>query len=185
LLSTFSSVLILWPSKSTASPPLRRCGDTDEAILATISAHADLRERVMNRWSFLALAVLIAMPDLAGAQDRIVQTSSGQVRVETIARGLVHPWGLAFLPDEQMLVSERPGRLRLVSRDGGVSAPLAGVPRVFARGQGGLLDVALAPDFASSRWVYLSSQVLQPRFGAYRIPMSGPRSSSKTQSTQK
>jgi glucose/arabinose dehydrogenase len=110
----------------------------------------------MNRWSFLALAVLIAMPDLAGAQDRIVQTSSGQVRVETIARGLVHPWGLAFLPDEQMLVSERPGRLRLVSRDGGVSAPLSGVPRVFARGQGGLLDVALAPDFASSRWVYLS-----------------------------
>ncbi|ANY83998.1 hypothetical protein BB934_37660 (plasmid) [Microvirga ossetica] len=55
-----------------------------------------------------------------------------------------------------MLVTERPGRLRLVSRDGGVSAPLAGVSRVFARGQGGLLDVALAPDFASSRWVYLA-----------------------------
>ena len=65
----------------------------------------------MNRRSFLALAVLIAMPDLARAQDRIVQTSSGQGRVETIARGLVHPWGLAFLPDGQMLVSERPGRL--------------------------------------------------------------------------
>ena len=110
----------------------------------------------MDRRSFLALAVLIAFPDPGRAQDRIVQTSSGQVRVETIARGLVHPWGLAFLPDEQMLVSERPGRLRLVFRDGGVSAPLAGVPRVFARGQGGLLDVALAPDFAFSRWVYLS-----------------------------
>jgi len=110
----------------------------------------------MDGRSFLALAVLIAIPDPVRAQDRIVRAPSGQVRVETIARGLVHPWGLAFLPDGQMLVTERPGRLRLVSRDGGVSAPLAGVPRVFARGQGGLLDVALAPDFASSRWVYLA-----------------------------
>lgn len=125
-------------------------------MLAMISAQADLWERVMDRRGFLALAVLIAIPDLARAQDRLVQTSSGQVRIETIARGLVHPWGLAFLPDGRMLVTERPGRLRLVSQDGGVSAPLAGVPRVFARGQGGLLDVAIAPDFASSRWVYLS-----------------------------
>jgi aldose sugar dehydrogenase len=125
-------------------------------MLGMISAQADLWERVMDRRGFLALAVLIAMPDLARAQDRIVRAPSGQVRVETIARGLVHPWGLAFLPDGQMLVTERPGRLRLVSQDGGVSAPLAGVPRVFARGQGGLLDVALAPDFTSSRWVYLS-----------------------------
>jgi aldose sugar dehydrogenase len=125
-------------------------------MLGMISAQADLWERVMDRRGFLALAVLIAIPDPVRAQDRIVRAPSGQVRVETIARGLVHPWGLAFLPDGQMLVTERPGRLRLVSRDGGVSAPLTGVPRVFARGQGGLLDVALAPDFTSSRWVYLS-----------------------------
>jgi glucose/arabinose dehydrogenase len=125
-------------------------------MLAIGSAQADLWERAMDRRSFLALAVLLAIPDLAKARDRIVRTSSGQVRVETIARGLAHPWGLAFLPDGRMLVSERPGRLRVVSRGGGVSAPLVGVPRVFARGQGGLLDVALAPDFAASRWVYLS-----------------------------
>jgi glucose/arabinose dehydrogenase len=125
-------------------------------MLAIGSAQADLWERAMDRRSFLSLAVLLAIPDLAKAQDRIVRTSSGQVRVETIARGLAHPWGLAFLPDGRMLVSERPGRLRVVSRGGGVSAPLVGVPRVFARGQGGLLDVALAPDFAASRWVYLS-----------------------------
>jgi glucose/arabinose dehydrogenase len=125
-------------------------------MLAIGSAQADLWERAMDRRSFLALAVLLAIPDLAKAQDRIVRTSSGQVRVETIARGLAHPWGLAFLPDGRMLVSERPGRLRVVSRGGGVSTPLVGVPRVFARGQGGLLDVALAPDFAASRWVYLS-----------------------------
>jgi glucose/arabinose dehydrogenase len=74
----------------------------------------------------------------------------------SVARGLQHPWGLAFLPDGRMLVTERPGRLRIVSPDGALSAPVAGVPRVDARGQGGLLDVALDPDFATNRLVYLS-----------------------------
>jgi glucose/arabinose dehydrogenase len=78
------------------------------------------------------------------------------VRVETVARGLEHPWGLAFLPDGRMLVTERPGRLRLVDRNGRLSDPLGGVPDVFAQGQGGLLDVALSPDFARDRLVYLS-----------------------------
>jgi len=78
------------------------------------------------------------------------------VRVETVARGLEHPWALAFLPDGRMLVTERPGRLRIVGRDGRVSEPLAGVPQVLARGQGGLLDVALDPRFADNRLVYLS-----------------------------
>lgn len=77
-------------------------------------------------------------------------------RVVTVASGLEHPWGLAFLPDGRMLVTERPGRLRIVEPDGRLSAPLAGVPAVFAQGQGGLLDVALAPDFARSRTIYLS-----------------------------
>jgi glucose/arabinose dehydrogenase len=80
----------------------------------------------------------------------------GVVRAETVARGLEHPWGLAFLPDGRMLVTERPGRLRLVSKDGHVSAPLAGLPAVQARGQGGLLDVALDPRFTENRLVYLS-----------------------------
>jgi glucose/arabinose dehydrogenase len=78
------------------------------------------------------------------------------VRVTTVARGLEHPWGLEFLPDGRMLVTERPGRLRIVDAAGTVSPPLAGVPRVFAVGQGGLLDVALGPDFATDRLVYLS-----------------------------
>jgi glucose/arabinose dehydrogenase len=80
----------------------------------------------------------------------------GAVRVETIARGLEHPWALAFLPDGRLLVTERPGRLRIVHQDGRLSAPLAGVPQVQARGQGGLLDVALDPQFADNRLVYLS-----------------------------
>jgi glucose/arabinose dehydrogenase len=80
----------------------------------------------------------------------------GVVRAETVARGLEHPWGLAFLPDGRMLVTERPGRLRMVGKDGGISAPFAGVPAVQARGQGGLLDVALDPRFGENRLVYLS-----------------------------
>lgn len=83
-------------------------------------------------------------------------SADGVVRVETVARGLANPWALAILPDGRMLVTERAGRLRLVERDGRVSGPLAGVPEVFARGQGGLLDVALDPRFAESRSVYLS-----------------------------
>ncbi len=82
--------------------------------------------------------------------------AAAAVRVQTVAGGLEHPWGLAFLPDGRMVVTERPGRLRIVGRDGRLSEPLAGVPQVLARGQGGLLDVALDPRFADNRLVYLS-----------------------------
>lgn len=78
------------------------------------------------------------------------------VRIETVAEGLVNPWAIAFLPDGRMLVTERPGRLRIVRPDGTISAPLGGVPAVAASGQGGLLDVALDPDFARNQLVYLS-----------------------------
>nr|WP_244471070.1 PQQ-dependent sugar dehydrogenase [Microvirga massiliensis] len=101
----------------------------------------------------------MAAPNLAQAQqgqERMVTTQTGKVRVETLTRGLEHPWAIAFLPDGRMLVTERPGRLRVVTKDGKLSAPLTGVPKVFAQGQGGLLDVVLAPDFASSRLVYLT-----------------------------
>ena len=81
---------------------------------------------------------------------------NGAVQVETVARGLENPWALAFLPDGRILVTERPGRVRIVEPDGRVSKPLDGVPRVLARGQGGLLDVALDPRFAENRLVYLS-----------------------------
>ncbi len=84
------------------------------------------------------------------------ETEHGPVRVVTVADGLERPWGLAFLPDGRMLVTERQGRLRIVSADGTVSPPVRGVPEVRAAGQGGLLGVALAPDFASSGTVYLS-----------------------------
>ncbi len=99
-------------------------------------------------------ATLIACAPVS-AQDR-VETRQGPVAVETVVDGLVHPWALTFLPDGRMLVTERPGRLRIVTTDGKTSEPLSGVPEVFAQGQGGLLDVVLDPDFADNRLVYLS-----------------------------
>jgi glucose/arabinose dehydrogenase len=83
-------------------------------------------------------------------------TKRGPIRVSTIAAGLDHPWGLAFLPDGRKLVTERSGQLRIVEADGRLSAPLANVPAVYARGQGGLLDVALDPQFEQNRTLYLS-----------------------------
>jgi aldose sugar dehydrogenase len=83
--------------------------------------------------------------------------TDGPVRIVEVTTGLVNPWSLAFLPDASMLVTERPGRLRWVSADGKtMSAPVSGVPAVDAQGQGGLFDVAVPDDFATSRRVFLS-----------------------------
>ena len=102
-------------------------------------------------------ALLAAGTACASAQDPAVQRSTDHAfRVVTVAEGLVHPWSLAFLPGGDMLVTERPGRLRIV-RDGRLLPdPVPGVPEVFAQGQGGLMDVVPHPDFASNRLVYLS-----------------------------
>lgn len=104
--------------------------------------------------AFAGLAGLALIASAAPAGPASAQAAA-QPRVETVVAGLAHPWGLAFLPDGSMLVTERPGRLRVVS--GGVlSPPLTGVPAVQAAGQGGLLDIALDPNFATNRLVYLS-----------------------------
>lgn len=84
-------------------------------------------------------------------------TASAQApRVHTVAQGLETPWSLAFLPDGNMLVSEREGRLRLIEPNGKLSAPLDGVPEVHASGQGGLLDVVLSPDFERDATIFFS-----------------------------
>lgn len=104
---------------------------------------------------FSATLAILALPAPADAQQHF-PSSAGELVVETVARGLEHPWGLAFLPDGRMLVTERPGRLRLVSATGEISRPISGVPNVVARGQGGLLDVALDPQFAQNRLIYFA-----------------------------
>jgi len=100
------------------------------------------------------VAALMLIQPGSGA-DRAIDTE-GRIKVETVVEGLAHPWGLAFLPDGRMLVTERPGRLRIVSSAGAISEPLSGIPEVYAVGQGGLLDVALDPDFTSNRRVYVA-----------------------------
>jgi glucose/arabinose dehydrogenase len=93
-------------------------------------------------------------PAFAG-QTRAPAVESGfRPVVTTLAGGLEHPWGIAPLPDGGYLVTERPGRLRRISAAGEVSDPIVGLPEVFARGQGGLLDVALSPEFARDRVIY-------------------------------
>lgn len=109
----------------------------------------------MNRRAIL-LAMLAAAAPRAALAGEIYQTSAGPLRLETVAEGLARPWALAFLPGGGMLVSERPGYLRVVRPDGAVSAPVAGLAPIEANGQGGLLDIALDPDFAQNRLVYLS-----------------------------
>lgn len=100
-------------------------------------------------------AVLGCWPS-AGAVDLTFETETGPIRVTTVASGLNHPWGIDFLPGGDIIVTERPGRLRIVSMAGDVSAPISGVPQVDARGQGGLLDVTLHPEFMQNSLVYLT-----------------------------
>jgi aldose sugar dehydrogenase len=92
----------------------------------------------------------------AGFDSAPVQSDRALFRVATFATGLDHPWGAAVLPDGRLLVTERPGRLRIVDHSGRLSPPLSGVPPTEAGdSEGGLLDVALAPDFPATREVYL------------------------------
>jgi len=112
----------------------------------------------------LACAALAAgVLPARGQQPQRLKSEKAEILVETVARGLDHPWGLAFLPDGRMLVTEKPGRLRIVSADGQLSPALSGVPRVYAQGQGGLLDVALDPKFSENRLAYLT--YAEPREG--------------------
>ena len=106
----------------------------------------------------LTAAILLAATFLIATktrgEDTTFASSAGQLEVQTVASGLVHPWALAFLPDSKMLVTERPGRMRIVSVEGQLSPPLKGVPEVWATGQGGLLDVVTDNAFAQSKTIY-------------------------------
>lgn len=114
-------------------------------------------KQIRTRAASAAIAVLLAgaAPLAVSAQDQTFNTEHVGVAAETVASGLEHPWGLAFLPDGAMLVTERAGRMRIVE-NGQLSDALEGVPEVFAQRQGGLLDVVLDPDFETSNRVFFS-----------------------------
>ncbi|HRQ05328.1 MAG TPA: PQQ-dependent sugar dehydrogenase [Nitrosomonas halophila] len=113
--------------------------------------------------NFQAILVVILSLWLGAHFPVFAQPASAEFEVKTVATGLNFPWGMAFLPDGRLLVTERVGRLRIVSPDGSVSDPLLGVPAVYSEKQGGLLDVAIDPDFARNRTIYLSYAERQGR----------------------
>jgi glucose/arabinose dehydrogenase len=107
--------------------------------------------------AIVGLSLLIVETGPATSQQtNAPRPAPSKVTVETFATGLAHPWALQFLPDGRLIVTERDGRLRIISRDGRLGPPIKGVPAVAATGQGGLLDIALAPDFATSRVIVMS-----------------------------
>jgi aldose sugar dehydrogenase len=111
---------------------------------------------MMQARIFAAIS-LIATLAVAHATEPVLGSAEHDFRVTIMTRGLEHPWGLAFLPDGRRLVTERPGRLRLVEADGTLDPrPVEGLPPIAAHGQGGLLDVALHPQFAENGWIYWS-----------------------------
>jgi len=103
----------------------------------------------------LFLTLLVSGTGACQESQHVAPSGETRVAVTTVASGLEHPWSLAFLPDGRMLVTERPGRLRYIGKDGALSEPIAGVPTVHAVGQGGLLDVILDPEFAKNSVIYL------------------------------
>lgn len=119
--------------------------------------------RIMLGWlvclgsTFAMSACAQSASSAAGAQAPAAASSlATNSPLQVIATGLEHPWAVALLPDGSFLVTERPGRLRRIGADGTLSAPISGVPEVFATGQGGLLDVVLDPDYASNQRIWLS-----------------------------
>jgi len=102
------------------------------------------------------LVLLLGVPEISRPRPRTVNTEKGPVLLSVVARGLAQPWGMDILPDGAIVVTEKPGRLRILDRDGTLSAPLAGVPPVVDAGQGGLLDVTVDPAFARNRLLWLA-----------------------------
>jgi aldose sugar dehydrogenase len=147
---------------------------------------AETQEIEMRPTALGAAALLIATASPAFAQDEeqstplpdqsAITSSVGELRLQVVARGLEHPWGLALLPDGRALVTERnAGTLRFVEADGTVSAPVAGVPAIFRyegetdRSQAGLFDVKLSPEFSSNQRVYLSLAAPTDRGATVRV----------------
>ena len=179
LLCTGGAVVGLWATLwlvDTLAPPPTLVAATRGiaglvAMLATAGVagwlFAQLRKRMANAkrprgfsgmaivMGSLTASLVAGQPSQAAAAED--SKAEGDYQIETLADGLQHPWSLAFLPDGRMLVTERPGRLRLLSAEGDTLAvSLNGVPEVFASGQAGLFDVLLSPAFEADRQLYLS-----------------------------
>lgn len=109
-----------------------------------------------SRLSLTAPLLFLMSPSAFAEQTNAPEAPKTAVKLETVAKGLENPWALEFLPDGRMLVTEKAGRLRVVAKDGTLGEPISGVPKVMSEGQGGLLDVALAGDYAQTGTIFVS-----------------------------
>jgi len=133
------------------------------------SRHRPLALRAESRRAFrgaMAKASTLSLILAGGIAGTAILPATAQAdyTVETVVEGLANPWSMVFLPDSRMmLVSERPGRIQLIDRDSGEMHAVSGVPEVHAEGQGGLLDLALHPDYQAEPWLYMSFRVRRAR----------------------
>src|SRR5438270_7216542 len=130
------------------------------AAVAAFTAHAQERCKPVETRRTEATG---QHPAFAGQTRACEVKSNVAFDVKVIAKGLEHPWSVDPFPDGRLLVTERPGRMRLVGTDGRLGAPIEGVLAVMAKGQGGLFDIALSPQFASDRTIFWS--FAEPREG--------------------
>jgi glucose/arabinose dehydrogenase len=121
----------------------------------------------------IACAAGLVVLGLSPANAQTFHSAAGDLVVQTVASGLSHPWAIAFLPDGRLLVTERPGRIRIVGADGKLSPPLAGVPKVMASGQGGLHDVILDRNYAQNHTIYFC--YAEPADGGGRTALARAR----------
>ena len=126
------------------------------------------------------VVITVALTPIVALSMDTVKTDDYSLRVKTLTTGLKHPWGLAFLPDGRMLVTERSGHLRLIAENGVLDPKsITGLPQIEVDGQGGLLDIVLHPDYAKNGWLYLSyvasnkhgsgTEVARFRLDGYRL----------------
>src|SRR3954467_2941281 len=141
-------------------------------VAAADTGNIRMRDIRMRSTTIACAATVLAL-GASSVHAQPTASTAGNIVVETVAKGLDHAWALAFLPDGKMLVTERPGRLRIVTRDGKISPAVTGVPQVRASGQGGLHDVELDGDFTSNRTIYIC--YAEPAQGGGRTAMARAR----------
>ncbi|GAB4176584.1 MAG: PQQ-dependent sugar dehydrogenase [Terrimicrobiaceae bacterium] len=135
--------------------------------LAKYSSLSQLPLAVIPR-AILAILVFAASSCLSPA-DEVIRSEKASFRPEVVVEGLKNPWGMVFLPNGRLLVTERPGALRIVENGQLLPEPVKGIPEVFAVGQGGLLDIELHPNHASNGWIYLAYSEPKPGGGMTKI----------------
>jgi glucose/arabinose dehydrogenase len=169
-------------------------GHTDEQIVASVSEGAGVPnhdfKRLFNPDELSQIPAYLRIvgglqnprrtgpaPDIAG---KVFTSAKQKFKVETLARGLNQPWGAAFLPDGRMIFTERDGKLRFMDKTGKLSDPVKGTPAVFERQDGGLLDVALHPDYAKNGWIYISYSTVPPGYSPTPEEYKAPNLSAPT-----